>query len=81
MSQRTENILTYFVFAYIVFMSFFGMAYPLMNPSAYSEIILHGNVIPMVQNHVEINGSCQMPALIIDIDAATISCKDSLSVV
>lgn len=66
MSQRAENIVTYFVFAFIVFMSFFGMAYPLMNPSAYSEIILHGNVIPMVQHHVEICNIVDPSALLSD---------------
>lgn len=78
MSKRTESFLTYLLSAFIVFMSIFGLVYPLTNPTAYAEMLRYPHFIPMVQNHIEIKGSCEIPMRSLKIDSELNPCKEDI---
>ena len=81
MSQRTESIITYFVFAIIIFGSVFGLAYPLMNPTSYAELMLMSPTagIPLVD--VVPPMTCTFPLGIESIvEPAVEICKDAITV-
>lgn len=61
MSEKIEKVITYFVLTLIIIGSTLGVAYPLMNLSAYAEMMKYPHFIPipMVQNHIDTN-SCEL---------------------
>ena len=81
MSQKTESIITYFVFAIIIFGSVFGLAYPLMNPTAYAELMLMSPTagIPLVDLGQPMTCTYPMGAETL-VDSTTTACENILAV-
>lgn len=74
MSQKTETALTYVVFAFITAASFFGMAYPLLNPGMYTEVLMNTHMIPLVQHHVDVIDCSNVAYSVIDPAVKELSC-------
>ena len=59
MSEKTESRIMYIVFAFMIIGSFAGMIIPLMNPSAYADLLM-SYPIPLVQQHIEFDQCNQL---------------------
>lgn len=76
MERKTEDRLTLFLFCIIMFGSLAGMILPLMNPSAYSDLMPGIYPIPMVKYEEPM--TCTIPQYVVDIETTDNLCEDVL---
>lgn len=76
MSEKIERRVTYTLFAFIIVASFLGMGYSLMHPEMYTEMMIPGNIIPMVQHHIDIEDCFQVKYAIFDTSVEVLSCEN-----
>lgn len=80
MKQKTKNLLTYIIFAFVALGTFFSITFQLANPAIYTDMMMNYYMIPMVRNHIETDGTCASLAFTI-VDINTIQCKKILLIV
>jgi len=80
MKQKTKNLLTYIIFAFVALGTFLSVTFQLANPAIYTDMMMNYYMIPMVRNHIETDGTCASLAFTI-VDVDTIQCKKILLIV
>lgn len=80
MKEKTKNFLTYIIFAFVALGTLLSVTFQLANPAIYTDMMMNYYMIPMVRNHIEIDGTCASLAFTI-VDVDTIQCKKILLIV